>query len=517
MILDHHGQPISSTPPERDYVSAVVALDSRWNTYAASGLNPRRLTEILREAEEGNTERQSELFQQMEERDGKLFSLLQTRKLAVMGLEWRVVAANDSAPAKRYAEAFSEVWDNLETEDLMLDLLDALGQGHSMVAVAWERSGLWLPSRFEQVPSNQRVWDTQAKRFKVRLEGGLPEFLPFGAVLEHQFKARSGLPTRAGLLRTAAWWYLFKNTTVKDWLIYAELFGQPYRLGKYDPGTGKDDRAALERAVRGLGTDAAGVISKDTEIELLEVSRTGNAKDVYNALMERSDQEMALTVLGQTLTSGEGKHGTQALGSVHNDVRLDLVRADTKSLGRSLRQLPKAFVAFNFGVDAVADAPKIQGIVTEETDLKLEAETLEIAQQMGAPIPLDWFLEKFGIPAAGQGKLLTRPQSAPRLPLEATPRRAVALENLAQMPQGVLDGQNFISELIGASERPAAAANRDNLDDLLEAIRQAESYDDLRRRLLELYPEMDSRAISGLVQAGMTLAELAGQYAQRES
>ena len=29
-------------------------------------------------------------------------------------------------------------------------------------------------------------------------------------------------------------------------------------------------------------------------------------------------------VLGQTLTSGEGQHGTQALGNVHEEVRQDL-------------------------------------------------------------------------------------------------------------------------------------------------------------------------------------------------
>ena len=42
-------------------------------------------------------------------------------------------------------------------------------------------------------------------------------------------------------------------------------------------------------------------------------------------LMERSTSK---AVLGGTLTSGEGEHGTQALGKVHNELRHDLKKSD---------------------------------------------------------------------------------------------------------------------------------------------------------------------------------------------
>jgi phage gp29-like protein len=42
--------------------------------------------------------------------------------------------------------------------------------------------------------------------------------------------------------------YLFKNYAVKDWVAFAEVFGMPLRIGKYEPGATKADREALIQA-----------------------------------------------------------------------------------------------------------------------------------------------------------------------------------------------------------------------------------------------------------------------------
>lgn len=46
----------------------------------------------------------------MEERDALLFSLLQTRKLAVIGLDWRLEPAEEGRDARRILRAVEEVW-----------------------------------------------------------------------------------------------------------------------------------------------------------------------------------------------------------------------------------------------------------------------------------------------------------------------------------------------------------------------------------------------------------------------
>jgi len=77
------------------------------------------------------------------------------------------------------------------------------------------------------------------------------------------------LVTRAGMVCVCAWMYLFKNYAVKDWMGFAEVYGMPLRVGKYASGASRSDGEALIRAVRSLGSDAAGIISKFTEIKLI--------------------------------------------------------------------------------------------------------------------------------------------------------------------------------------------------------------------------------------------------------
>ena len=67
-------------------------------------------------------------------------------------------------------------------------------------------------------------------------EGG--EYLPLdpGHFIFATMKAKSGLPLRSGLSRVAAWGYMFKQFTLRDWAIFTQTFGQPVRLGKYGAG-----------------------------------------------------------------------------------------------------------------------------------------------------------------------------------------------------------------------------------------------------------------------------------------
>ncbi|WP_299431785.1 DUF935 family protein [uncultured Meiothermus sp.] len=520
-ILDQYGNPITGRPPTSQQPSPVVGLEQRYQSYPSRGLTPEKLSRIIYEADEGFLEQQAELFSEMEERDGKLAQVMQDRKLSAVGIEWRIEPADNSAQAGRLAEAFREWWENSSRVGWMLDLQDALGQGVSQVGVAWQRQGgLWFPGQMEHIEARFLVWDFELKRFKIRSQEHPQGYLPpYGQVVEHRYKARAGSPTRAGLMRTNAWWYLFKHYAVKDWVVYAEVFGQPYRLGKYDPATGKDELAALERAVRALGTDAAGIISKDTEIEIIEVSRATGGPDVYRGIYELANREMTLATLGQTLTSGEGEHGTQALGREHRRTRTDLLEVDVQALAGTIRRdLARPFTAFNAGPENLRLAPKVIGIIEEGEDLAEKAKTLDILQQMGYPISQRWVAEKFGVPEpAPDEPVLARLGAALQAPLRAAQEARTPLAALErELRPGMMSGQQFIFELVGASTEEAAQAIAPALERLVREIQAAPSPERLRQRLIELFPELDIRSMRRLVEAAWLLGEMAGMLAQRE-
>ncbi|GAA6761739.1 MULTISPECIES: phage portal protein family protein [Thermus] len=491
-ILDPYGNPIPKEPPPA--ARGALALEAPFRVYPARGLTPERLARILREADAGDLSAQAELFEEMEERDALLFSLLQTRKLAVVGLDWRLEPAEEGRDARRILRAVEEVWWGLPLEDLMTDLLSAIPQGVSVVAVAWEWDGLlWRPKAFRWVHPGLLAYREPEDRFYLVLGPGREEAFPYGGAIEHRYRARSGLPTRAGLMRSLAWLYLFKHFALKDWVVFAEVYGQPYRIGKYDPAAGEEERRRLEEAVRSLGADAAGVISKDTEIEIVEAAK-GQGPDVYERLIRLANREMTQAVLGQTLTSSEGEGGSYALAKVHERVRIDLLKADARALARTLREgLLKPFVAFNFGPEYLDLAPHVVPEVEEEKDLEARARVLQTLLQMGLSIPEAWLREEFGVPAPEPQAPVLAPQERKR--------------------RGLVAGQAFVDAL---GDRLLREAPMPGLPQLLKAIEEAADYEDLRRRLLALFPNIPFAELAELLDAALTLAELAGRLAQRQ-
>src|SRR4030042_1273029 len=193
--------------------------------------------------------------------------------------------------------------------------------------------------------------------------------------------------------------YLLKNYALKDWAAFNEVFGMPLRLGKYDPGASAADREALIRAIRSLGSDAAGVISKNTEIEFVEAaSRLSGNANPYQTLAEFCNREMSKAVLGQTLTTDTaGATGTYSAARVHAQVRRDLVEADAQTLAVTLReQLLRPLVGFNFGWDR--PCPWFRFKLAEEEDLKTLSEVYRNLKEIGVPLRGAQVAERFGVP-----------------------------------------------------------------------------------------------------------------------
>jgi phage gp29-like protein len=210
--------------------------------------------------------------------------------------------------------------------------------------------------------------------------------------------------------------YLLKNYAMKDWAAFNEVFGMPLRLGKYDPMASPADREALIQAIRNLGSDAAGVISKNTEIEFVEAtSRLSGNSNPYQVLAEFCNREMSKAILGQTLTTDTtGTTGTYAAARVHSQVRRDLVQADAQALAQTLReQLLRPLVGFNFGWDK--PVPWFRFRYEEEEDLKTLSEVYTNLAKIGVPLSWEHVAERFGIPLPQKGEQLISDETRRRI------------------------------------------------------------------------------------------------------
>ena len=552
-LVDHLGRPVRSENLKVEVSGAsLTGVRSILSGHPEIGLDPVRLAAILRTAEQGDATAYLELAEAMEEKDLHYLSVLGTRKRAVAQLPITVEAADETPEAEADAQLVRD-WLKRDTlEDELLDILDAVGKGFSVSEIVWEMSeGQWWPRRLIWRDPRWFQFD-RVDGSTIRLKDGSPDgadLEPFKYVV-HTMKAKSGLTLRGGLARAAAWIYLFKNFSIKDWVAFAEVYGLPFRLGRYDPSATAEDRRALLTALAMIGSDAAGIIPKTTDIEFVDGKMAASDGALFEKLATYFDQQMSKAVLGQTATTDAVASGLGGgLGNVHNDVRGDIERADAKVLGATLsQQVAQPLVMLNRGPRKAY--PRIVIGREEALDVKATTESLDTLVGLGlkvtqsfarklirAPEPKEGEAcltprqtEPVAIPAERPPEVLPKPASQPpskSLPAQAepkTPGRAqkgllgplkTALERVTThaLADGAPDGDaidDFVElELAGWKGLVAPA-----IDPLKAMLTEASSLEDARDRLIGVFEQMDGDALADLLARAGFNARLAGEAGQ---
>lgn len=497
---------------------AVAQVHDKYSSYPSNGLTPQRLAQIFREADDGDVLRQMELFEEMEEKDPHLFSQLQTRKNAVTGLDFEVIPFSDEERDKQIAEFIRQEIESLEDiEDTFMDLLDAIGKGIAFSEIIWEYvDGRVTVSDVKWRHQKKFFWDHD-DTLKVRtLEFPQGIELPENKFIIHRYKARSGHPSRAGVLRVIAWMYLFKNYDLKDWVSFCEVFGMPLRLGKYSPSASEEDKRALMQALVQIGSDAAGIIPDGTEIDFKESSKVTSI-NVYESLARYCDEQISKAVLGQTLTSDSGG-GSYAQSKTHNEVRHDLTVADCKALAATLRRdLIRPLVYFNFGESH--RIPYLRFDCEEAGDLTAAAEIYaKLIRDVGLKIPTSHLYKKFSIPKPEPGEEVAAPPSPAALPLKAD---SILVAHKAE-DDGKLGTQRNVDGLADTAIRQSGSLFAEIFAPVLNLLDKTDSLEELKAKLSddgivsELYGQMDNAALDDLLHKSLFYADLLGRVKENE-
>ena len=411
-ILGPDGEPVSSAE-----LAQEIAAAQEWGVRTvrregvASGLSPEGLAEILRAAADGYARPYLTLAEEMEERYWHYGAQLQTRRLAVDGITPAVEAA-DTVPSK-IVDAVNALVEDDGFSDMVATLQDGIGKGYAVSEIIWDlKDGLLYPvdfrfrdPRFFQV---DRVDLTTLKLATLENFEGLP-LAPYKFV-KHVPRSRMGVTIRGGVARSAAWAFMIQSFSVKDWAAFSEVYGMPLRIGKYGPNASKDDVRVLLRAVRAIANDAAAVVPLGTEIEFAKVEGS-HGSSVFGELIAYCDRSISKIIVGQTMTADDGS--SQAQATVHNEVRLDILRADGRATGRTVtRDVIQPFVAFNFGPQAVY--PRVTFPVAEPDDIQAMTTALVGLVPLGVKVSAREVRGKLGLsePEADD-ELLTAPKPAP--------------------------------------------------------------------------------------------------------
>ncbi len=523
------------TALETPQTAEVAWLSSQWQEHPVVGLTPARLHRLLTDAEQGNLQAQADLFCDMEERDGHIFSEMSKRKQAVNGLPWGVKPPkNASEQEKKIAEEVYEWLDDIEDFEMFLfEAMDAVGHGYSAQEIKWHRLGnLWLPESFEQLQP-RFIMTPQNKPNELRLNDGSlegVEFQPFGWFI-HRHKAKSGYIARSGLFRVLAWPFLFKNYGIRDIMEFLETYGLPSKLGRYPAGATAEEKMTLMRAVMSIGRNAGGIIPQGMSIDF-EDATDGDTNNHMN-MVTWCEQTQSKIILGGTLLSqADGKTSTNAQSKTHEN-QFDVInKSDAKQLARSINDsLVTSMMQLNYPNITPDRYPKFWFDTSDTEDLESFSKSLGELVDTGMKIPLAWAHERAGIPTPADDKepILARVQpnqvaansfqyaGYPGMNLAAlnqnTPITLHPAEAAAIRAQALLDSQMEQS----LSNDHLQSQAEQFLPDLITQLSRGENIEAALTMLAELSPDKDLDALQNDLEQMIFASNVLGKLSIHES
>lgn len=486
-------------------------------------LTPAGLAGAISAADAGQIRGLVEIAEDVLERWAHLRGCFQTLALSVAGNPWELRApAGSGRKGAKIAQAVTDMILGIPGIDrvparLMLAAYHPLSAYEEM----WDVSeGQAVISSLVPVHPKRFVWNTQYTGVAGLDLGELrlvsDENIIYGERLWddkwliHQTDYE-GFPQRAGMSRGLCRLYLFSAEAANNQSIYGEVYGMPLRWAQVADQAEDDVVAAVEDALKNLGSDAYAVL-KGTRPEFLQATPGG--EKVYSQILEWANTECSKMVLGHTgsADSTPGKLGGE---DAANEIRHDIVTAYARGVNESLTdQLVERLVRFNFGDGA--PVPEWTMLIEEKRDLVEQANRVKIAVDMGVPVDMAWYAEQQGLTLAEDATLAipgatkpapTAPGGLAGLGLRAPGHDLVSLA----VSKGT---EKQVDSLIQSALGRAGDVYRLFTQPVREAFDQAADFDDLAARLgkIGLDPEPVATLLHETQLSGITLG--IGQVAQ---
>lgn len=432
-------------------------------------------------------------------RDPKASACLDLRCQVSSSLPWTLQAR--AGTTSQVMDLVREALEGLNLVEDFEELAKASYFGLVPCEVHWEvRRGHLVPAELESIDP----YFVSFGSHREALVGGRE--LPTGKLILHRHGSQFRNPWGLGRGRTVPRWTRVKVAvawaTYRDYPRYAHD-----RLMLTYPADAGDIEQSRYIAVANRLIDAPGLVvpeGMDAKGIRLESKFEMGAK-----LIEAANGEIATAILGNTLTTGEGKHGTNALGNVHQEQTNRQEVADAKRIEATLnRTLIPWIVLLNFGADAVPPLFRFEHQLSSSLKERLEA--AQAIGGAGLPLSATWLRSTFGIPAPVD--------DADAVSFQARPAAEAAVRTVRE------DGEDEVQLSVQEPQEAMFSlwlegflARQGNVARLAgQVLREAEDYPAALERLLALAKDFPVSAGEHLTQALQAARDFGGFEARSE-
>lgn len=295
-----------------------------------------------------------------------------------------------------------------------------------METLLWGVSGIeFLPAReLSFVPIPRKHIKPEAGVIALEqntIAGGIPYAgEPSIWVIHAHSSARHGIAGSGhslGLLLKCAPYVIYKRDVMADWANYAEIFGQPVRIIKYD-AYDEQTRLELKQILDESGSSLALMIPRQADFELKDGKQSNGDGQLQERFKNSLNEELSIIILGNTETTANSGTGSQAKSVVHQEQQEQILRSDLEFVISHLNDAHLHAILQSYGWPLLKDG---YFAFHKQADITYLAERIAIDKEVASIVPVgdEYFYETYGIPrpanntAPAQPARTTRPATAP--------------------------------------------------------------------------------------------------------
>jgi hypothetical protein len=205
------------------------------------------------------------------------------------------------------------------------------------------------------------------------------------------FAVEVGEKNDFGLILQACQYAIYKRGEIGDWADYIQLFGIPMRHGKYkNPET----KNVLYDALINMGSSGVAVTPEDAIIEVVRAEGSTGANLVFKNFREAMNDEMSVTILGQTMTTSDSGNSGYAQGLVHQAVEGQMHKDDREDVLTVLNDdVIRVLANLGYPVEGGEFSYPDVDTLTLEQRIAIDEKVTKFV-----PVDADYFYNKYKIP-----------------------------------------------------------------------------------------------------------------------
>ena len=430
--------------------------------------------------------------------DAHLDAVKNKRFASITSRAWTIDGSKGDQKKAKFVEEY--LW-NIDLRNVISQMLEAIGFGYAVHEIVWntvqtDLGTLILPTAIKDRKQEWFKFDSDSKLLLQTNDGSRRE-MP-----ERKFLVTRNRPTTANPYGNAVysrcfWPLAFKKGGLKFWMLFVEKYGMPKAIGKMPPTATEKEQQNFLKMLAGLVRDAVAVIPQTGSVELLEAG-AANANP-HKAIVDWADQAMSKAWLGETLTTEQtSSGGTQAMATVHNDVRADLALDDAAMIESSINQLIRWIYEINWPNEK--EIPWMNIILPEDLQEARLNRDIKLTQ-LGVKFNAQYITDVYGIDEKYFEMTEVQPQGGM---FAEGPEKKGKVRNTSHELRKQVNA--FTEHLESECEKI------DILAPIRELVENAKSLEEVRDKLIGCYAEMPMEKIADEMEQAFLAADLAGRF-----